>query len=129
MAFFAVFVINHAENIGQFGQRLFLRLHQGMASRNRGNLGKRKSIFLTIKNYFVIFHAHNRIGYMPRCSSWLSSLCFLQFLGECGHDFKNVAHYAVIGDLKNRGIRILVDRDNGARALHPDYVLDGPADA
>src|SRR5579859_646742 len=54
--------------------------------------------------------------------------CFLQFLGERGHDFENVADDAVIGDFENRRVLIFVDGDDGARALHADDVLDVSAD-
>src|SRR5581483_1986940 len=39
-------------------------------------------------------------------------------------DFKQVADDAVISDFKDRRLLVLVDRDNRARALHPDELLD-----
>ena len=36
---------------------------------------------------------------------------------------------AVVGDLEDRRVGVLVDGDDGARALHADEVLDGAGDA
>src|SRR5215467_8664615 len=53
----------------------------------------------------------------------------LQLFGESGHDFEDVADDAIVCDLEDRGVLVLVDRNDGARALHADDVLDGAADA
>src|SRR5215510_4070049 len=64
------------------------------------------------------------------CSrSTATSFCILQFFGESGHDFEDVAHNAVVGDFEDGGILVFVDGDDGARAFHADDVLDGAADA
>src|SRR6266446_3729919 len=62
-----------------------------------------------------------------RCT--LNLFCLLQLFGERGHDFENVADYAVIGDFEDRRVLILVDRDYRARALHTNDVLNGAADS
>src|SRR6266481_4385961 len=59
----------------------------------------------------------------------LRALGFFQGFGEGGHDFEDVADDAVIGDLENGGVRIFVDRHDGACVLHADDVLDRAADA
>ena len=41
------------------------------------------------------------------------------------HQFKQIANQAVIGDLEDRRIGILVDGDDDFRLLHPGKVLDG----
>src|SRR5262245_12712265 len=72
---------------------------------------------------------------MSRCLAHARSvrtarlLGFLQFFGKRGHDFEDVSDYTVVGNFENRRILILVNRDDGARALHADNVLDGAADA
>src|SRR6266568_4381998 len=45
------------------------------------------------------------------------------------HDLEKVPDDAVISDLEDRGVGILVDGDNRVRALHPDEVLNGAGDA
>ena len=45
------------------------------------------------------------------------------------NDLEQVADDAVVGDLENRRVGILVDRDDRVRALHADQVLDGAGDA
>ncbi len=41
------------------------------------------------------------------------------------HDLEQVADDAVVGDFEDRGVGILVDGDDGVRALHSDEVLNG----
>ena len=50
---------------------------------------------------------------------------FLQLFGERGHHFENIGDNSVIGDLKDGGVLVFVDGDDGARAFHADSVLDG----
>src|SRR5215218_4103635 len=47
---------------------------------------------------------------------------------QLGHYLMHVSDDAEIGVLEDRGIRILVDGDDRARALHADLVLDRPGD-
>ena len=47
-----------------------------------------------------------------------------QLLNEFGHDSVNVAHEAIIGDVKNRRVGIAVDGHDGARVLHASQVLN-----
>ena len=49
-------------------------------------------------------------------------------LGQLRHDLVQVADDAEVGELEDRRVRILVDRDDHARALHPDLVLDRARD-
>ena len=53
----------------------------------------------------------------------------LQRRDQCGHDLEQIADDAVVGDLEDRGIGILVDRHNRFRALHADDVLDRAGNA
>ena len=48
---------------------------------------------------------------------------------RAGRHFEEIADDAIIGDFENRGVRVLVDCNDGACALHPDDVLDGAGDA
>src|SRR6185295_13298812 len=50
-------------------------------------------------------------------------------LRERGHDLERVADDAVVGDLEDRRLRILVDRDDDLRRLHAREVLDRARDA
>src|SRR5690606_29363207 len=52
----------------------------------------------------------------------------LHGLGELGQDLMEVAHDAEVGELEDRGVRVLVDRHDVLRGLHPDLVLDGARD-
>src|SRR5437762_6056743 len=52
-------------------------------------------------------------------------LGFFQSFGQGGHDFEDVADDAVIGDFEDGRVGILVDGDDGARALHADHMLNG----
>src|SRR5262245_20758637 len=53
----------------------------------------------------------------------------LNGLGELGHDLVQVAHDPEVRELEDRRVRVLVDRDDVLRALHPDLVLDSARDA
>src|SRR5204863_2331848 len=48
---------------------------------------------------------------------------------HCRNDLEEIAHDSIIGDFEDRRVGILVDRDDGLRALHPDQVLDRARDA
>src|SRR4051812_23369264 len=53
----------------------------------------------------------------------------LHGLGQLGDDLVEVAHDAEVGELEDRCVRVLVDRDDVLRALHADLVLDRARDA
>src|SRR5262245_7414741 len=53
----------------------------------------------------------------------------LGFSRQRRHDLKQVADDAVIGDLEDRSFCVLIDGHDGARAFHPDDVLDRAGDA
>ena len=59
------------------------------------------------------------------------TLCFgfLYFLDHHRNGFKKVADDAVIGNVEDRRFGVFVYRDDGARVLHPDDVLDSTGDA
>src|SRR5215203_6292302 len=57
-----------------------------------------------------------------------ASLAGLHGLGELGHDLVEVADDPEVGELEDRGVRVLVDRDDVLRALHADLVLDRAGD-
>ena len=59
----------------------------------------------------------------------LSSLLGLHGLGELRQDLVEVADDAEVGELEDRGVRVLVDRHDVLRGLHADLVLDRAGDA
>src|SRR4051812_12739669 len=58
-----------------------------------------------------------------------SALPGLHGLGQLGQDLVQVADHAEVGELEDRGVRVLVDRHDVLRALHADLVLDRAGDA
>src|SRR5258706_11841017 len=50
-------------------------------------------------------------------------------LGERGHDLEQIAHQAVVGDLEDGRIGVLVDGDDAAGRRHPRQMLDRARDA
>src|SRR3954467_8699356 len=58
-----------------------------------------------------------------------AALLRLDGLGELGQDLVQVAHDAEVGELEDRSVRVLVDRDDVLRGLHADLVLDRSGDA
>src|SRR6476619_4311551 len=58
-----------------------------------------------------------------------AALLGLHGLGELGQDLVQVAHDAQVGELEDRGVRVLVDRHDVLRGLHADLVLDRAGDA
>src|SRR4051812_23130363 len=59
----------------------------------------------------------------------LAALLGLHGLGELGQDLVEIAHDAQVGELEDRGVRVLVDRHDVLGVLHADLVLDGARDA
>src|SRR6476619_4082131 len=59
----------------------------------------------------------------------LAALLGLHGLGELGQDLVEVADDAEVGELEDRGVRVLVDRHDVLGVLHADLVLDGARDA
>src|SRR5215218_7968530 len=59
----------------------------------------------------------------------LRALLRLHGLGELRDDLVEVADDAEVGELEDRGVRVLVDRDDVLRGLHADLVLDRARDA
>src|SRR5688572_15958091 len=49
----------------------------------------------------------------------------LKFRRERGHHLEEIAHDAVVGDLENGRLRVLVDRHDDLRRAHAREVLDG----
>src|SRR5216684_7385287 len=58
-----------------------------------------------------------------------AALLRLHGLGQLGHDLVQVADDAQIGELEDRRVRVLVDRDDVLGVLHADLVLDRAGDA
>src|SRR5688572_5506116 len=48
---------------------------------------------------------------------------------ELGQDLEDVTHDAVVGDLEDGRVGVLVDAHDHLGRRHPGQVLDGPADA
>src|SRR5918992_835280 len=70
----------------------------------------------------------NSIGAVGKRGSRLA-LLGLHRVGELGEDLVEITHDAEIGELEDRRVRVLVDRDDVLRVLHADLVLDGAGDA
>ena len=64
----------------------------------------------------------------PRCV-WALAFGFADGGSECWDDFEEIADDAVIRDLEDGRIFILIDGHDALRAFHADQVLDGSADA
>ena len=58
-----------------------------------------------------------------------SALAGLDRVGQLRGDLEQVADDAEVGDLEDRRLRILVDRDDRLGRLHAGPVLDGAGDA
>src|SRR5690348_3614106 len=59
LAFFAVFFLNHAKDACQFSERLFTRLHEGVATTNRGDFSNPPgAVILAVENDFVVVKLH-----------------------------------------------------------------------
>ena len=58
-----------------------------------------------------------------------SALAGLDRLGQLRRDLEQVADHAVVGDLEDRRLFVLVDRDDRLRRLHAGAVLDRTGDA
>src|SRR4051794_15363983 len=70
-------------------------------------------------------------GSFTRRAASRSSAALLGFdrLGQLGDDLVQVAHHPEVRELEDRRVRVLVDRQDVLRVLHPDLVLDRPGDA
>src|SRR5579883_47043 len=53
----------------------------------------------------------------------LGALGLPDFLNQRRDDFEQIPDDSVVGDLENRSVGVLIDRDDGFRALHADQVL------
>src|SRR5215213_3232147 len=58
-----------------------------------------------------------------------SALALGDLLGQLRHDLEQVADHAEVRQLEDRRLRVLVDRDDRLRRLHPGPVLDRAGDA
>src|SRR6476659_336294 len=54
----------------------------------------------------------------------LSALLGFDRLGQLGDDLVQIADHTEVRELEDRGVRVLVDRKDVLRVLHPDLVLD-----
>src|SRR6185503_20645972 len=64
-----------------------------------------------------------------RPTSWLLLEGLLQFHRQGRNHLVKIAYDAVGSDLEDRGVLVLVDRDDRARGRHPGEMLDGARDA
>src|ERR1051326_1175479 len=62
-------------------------------------------------------------------SSWRSRTALAELLGELGKRLEQVGDQAVIRNLEDRGLFVLVDGDDHLGVLHAGEVLDGAGDA
>src|SRR5947209_12353984 len=90
-------------------------------------------------------HEHRPLGYgfrarrcAPPRNDWIlhyhlgrrrSLLAFPELLLELRQDLEQIADNAVIGDLEDRRLLVLVDRDDDLGVLHAGELLDRPRDA
>src|SRR5215475_5570290 len=58
-----------------------------------------------------------------------AALLRLDRLGQLGDDLVQIADHAEVGELEDRSVRVLVDRQDVLRVLHSDLVLDRAGDA
>src|SRR6478609_3898495 len=74
-------------------------------------------------SYFVFL----RVPSHPSCSkiSWLLTQCSGQFR----HRLEQIGDQAVVGDLENRRLGVLVDGDDDLAVLHAGQMLDGTRNA
>src|SRR5436853_2781529 len=54
---------------------------------------------------------------------------FSKLLGQLRHDLEQVADQADVGDLEDRGVLVLVDRDDDLAVLHAGEMLDRAGNA
>src|SRR3954452_24949522 len=66
---------------------------------------------------------------LPFAAAIVLALAGLHRLGELGEDLVEVADDPEVGELEDRGVRVLVDRHDVLRGLHADLVLDRAGDA
>src|SRR4051794_17472988 len=66
---------------------------------------------------------------LPFAAAIALALAGLHRLGELGEDLVEVADDPEVGELEDRGVRVLVDRHDVLRGLHADLVLDRAGDA
>src|SRR3954447_1160886 len=66
---------------------------------------------------------------LPFAAAMALALAGLHRLGELGEDLVEVADDPEVGELEDRGVRVLVDRHDVLRGLHADLVLDRAGDA
>src|SRR3954469_9191850 len=62
---------------------------------------------------------------LPFAAAMALALAGLHRLGELGEDLVEVADDPEVGELEDRGVRVLVDRHDVLRRLHADLVLEG----
>src|SRR5690606_8585731 len=60
---------------------------------------------------------------------WYCSAVLAQLGGELRDDLEQITDQTVVGDLEDRRLLVLVDRDDDLAVLHPGEVLDGAGDA
>src|SRR4029450_11491075 len=100
---FTIFVSDHLENLRELGKGSLARAYQGVTSRNSGDP---RAVVLPIENGFIVFQRHQRPLYPPA----MLSLGLLEFIGKGGHDIKDVADHAIVGDFEYGSVLVFVDR-------------------
>src|SRR4051794_29289500 len=65
----------------------------------------------------------------PLAAAMSAALAGLHRLRQLGDDLVEVSDDAEVGELEDRGVRVLVDRHDVLRGLHADLVLDRAGDA
>src|SRR3954447_16850403 len=71
----------------------------------------------------------NSIGAIPVAMAGSAALLRLDRVGELGDDLVQISDHTEVGELEDRRVLVLVDRDDVLRGLHTDLVLDRARDA
>src|SRR5215210_4144208 len=71
----------------------------------------------------------NSAGAIPAMYWALGALLALDGLGQLREDLVEITDHTEVRVLEDRRVRVLVDREDVLRVLHPDLVLDRPGDA
>src|SRR3954447_9950369 len=71
----------------------------------------------------------NSIGAIPVAMAGSAALLRLDRVGELGDDLVQISDHTEVGELEDRRVLVLVDRDDVLRGLHADLVLDRARDA
>src|SRR4030065_170909 len=73
LAFLLVFFGDHRENVIQFCQSVFARVHQGETAENGGDFSHPSAVFLPVEHDFVVLQRHVFAAALPNWLRWRPS--------------------------------------------------------